>query len=55
MISLNSQSRCFFLGAMSSSVVALHMVFPNWLPASECFAAVNLEANHSTGKESALV
>ena len=31
------------MGAINSSVVALQMVLPNWLPARECFAAVSLQ------------
>ena len=33
------QSRCFFFGPMSSSVVALHTALARPCPASECFAA----------------
>ena len=36
---LHSQSRCFLLGAMSSSVVALHTALARPWPAMECLAA----------------
>ena len=36
---LHSQSRCFLLGAMSSSVVALHTALARPCPAMECLAA----------------
>ena len=40
-VKINLQSRCFFLGPINSSVVALQTAFANPWPASECLAAIS--------------